>query len=148
MMSRGRSPPRSPRQASRSSTCAAAAQTCRSCTDASSRRAPMAAPADTSRTADARRAARRAEKAPSGGWRTIAAKELADHLGSVRFLVLLVVIGVAAVIPLYFISTDITAAAPQVAGQPALFLVLFLGGSNPGRGVPMIARAGPLRPPG
>ena len=40
-----------------------------------------------------RHAARRAEKAPSGGWRTIAAKELADHLGSVRFIVLLVVVG-------------------------------------------------------
>src|SRR3954454_20942872 len=145
-MSRGRSPPRSPPRASRSSTCAAAARTCRSCTDASSRRAPMAAPADTSRAADTTRAARRAERPPSGGWRTIAAKELADHLGSVRFLVLLVVIGVAAVIPLYFISTDISSAAPQVAGQPALFLVLFIGGSNQVGGVPMIALAALLVP--
>ena len=36
--------------------------------------------------------ARRHEKAPSGGWRTIGAKEFADHLGSVRFYVLLLII--------------------------------------------------------
>ena len=52
----------------------------------------MAAPADASKVTDARRAARRAEKAPSGGWRTIAGKELADHLESIRFVVLLIVI--------------------------------------------------------
>ena len=74
----------------------------------------MAAPADTPRVSDARRAARRAEKAPSGGWRTIAGKELADHLESIRFDVLLIVIGIAAIVPMYFISTDITAAAHLV----------------------------------
>ena len=98
----------------------------------------MAAPADTSRSTDARRAARRSEKAPSGGWRTIAGKELADHLESVRFIVLLVVIGIAAIVPMYFISTDISAAAPKVAGQPALFLVLFIGGSTQVGGVDRI----------
>ena len=56
----------------------------------------MAAPADTSRRTEATRKARRAERAPSGGWRTIAAKELADHLGSVRFFVLLIVVAVFA----------------------------------------------------
>jgi ABC-2 type transport system permease protein len=106
----------------------------------------MAAPADTTRGSDARRAARRAEKAPSGGWRTIAGKELADHLESIRFVVLLIVIAIAAIVPMYFISTDITAAAPQVAGQPALFLVLFIGGSDQVGGVPMIALAALLVP--
>src|SRR4029078_8468233 len=74
------------------------------------------------------------------------AKELADHLGSVRFFVLLIVVALAAIVPMYFISTDISAAAPQVAGQPALFLVLFIGGSNQVGGVPMIALAALLVP--
>ena len=106
----------------------------------------MAAPADTAKAADTRRAARRAERPPSGGWRTIMAKELADHLGSVRFFVLLIVVALAAIVPMYFISTDISAAAPQVAGQPALFLVLFIGGSDQVGGVPMIALAALLVP--
>ena len=92
-----------------------------------SRRRPMAAPADSQRT-DATRSARRAERAPSGGWRTIAAKEFADHLGSVRFFVLLIVVAIAAIVPMYFISTDLSNSAPQVAGSPALFLALFVVG--------------------
>ena len=93
----------------------------------------MAAPADTSRPrggAASRAASRRAERAPSGGWRTIAGKEMADHLGSIRFVVLLVVVAIAAVVPMYFISSDISAAAPQLAGQPAIFLALFVAGSQ------------------
>ena len=74
--------------------------------------------------------ARRAERAPSGGWRTIAAKELSDHVGSARFVVLLIVITVAAIVPLNFISSDISSAAPQLSGQPALFLALFVVGSQ------------------
>jgi ABC-2 type transport system permease protein len=90
----------------------------------------MAAPADTSRRTDAIRRARRAERAPSGGWRTIAAKELADHLASIRFFVLLVVVAVLAIIPLYFISGDLSSQAPEVSGAKALFLALFVVGSN------------------
>lgn len=89
----------------------------------------MAAPADTRRT-DAVRKARRAEKAPSGGWRTIAAKELADHLASLRFFVLLVVVAVAAIVPLIFISGDLSSQAPQLAGAKALFMALFVVGSD------------------
>jgi ABC-2 type transport system permease protein len=89
----------------------------------------MAAPADSRRTELTRRA-RRAEKAPSGGWRTIAAKELADHLASVRFFVLLVVVAVAAVVPLLFISGDLSNRAPEVSGQRALFMALFVIGSD------------------
>jgi ABC-2 type transport system permease protein len=106
----------------------------------------MAASADTTRPEEARRSARRAERAPSGGWRTIMGKELADHLGSLRFIVLLVVIGVAAVVPMYFISTDISNSAPQLAGQPALFLALFVVGSQTVGGVTTVAFAALLVP--
>lgn len=90
----------------------------------------MAAPADQSRRVEAIRRARRAERAPSGGWRTIAAKELADHLASFRFFVLLLVVAVAAVVPLLFVSDDISRQAPLVSGVPALFMALFVGGSE------------------
>ena len=106
----------------------------------------MAAPTDTTRPADAARKARRSERAPSGGWRTIAAKELADHLESVRFVVQLVVIGVAAIVPMYFISTDISNSAPDLAGSPALFLALFVVGSQSVGGVTTVAFAALLVP--
>lgn len=86
----------------------------------------MAAPADTSRRADATRKARRSERAPSGGWRTIAAKELADHLGSLRFFILLVVIAFFAALPMIFRSTELSSDAPELSGVPALFLALFV----------------------
>jgi len=104
----------------------------------------MAAPTDTPRPAGgaaARAASRRSERAPSGGWRTIAGKEMADHLGSIRFIVLLVVVAIAAVVPMYFISSDISSVAPQAAGQPAIFLALFVAGSNAVGGVTTIAFA-------
>lgn len=84
------------------------------------------------------RKARSGERAPSGGWRTIAAKELSDHLQSVRFIVLLIVIGIAAIVPMYLVSTTITANAPELAGQPALFLVLFIGASQTAGGIPAV----------
>jgi ABC-2 type transport system permease protein len=94
----------------------------------------MAAPASSTQRVGARRA-RRSERAPSGGWRTIAAKELADHLGSVRFFVLLVVIAAFAALPVILRSSELSSAAPTLSGAPALFLALFvtapqaLGGS-------------------
>jgi ABC-2 type transport system permease protein len=90
----------------------------------------MAAHPDSSRRADAVRRARRAERAPSGGWRTIAAKEMADHLASTRFFVLLLVVAVAAVVPLVFVSQEITADAPSLSGLPALFLALFIASNQ------------------
>ncbi len=92
------------------------------------------------------RATRRAERAPSGGWRTIAAKEFTDHVESIRFIVLLLVIGAAAVIPLYFISTEITASAPKISGQPAVFLALFVVGSKSVGGMTTVAFAALLVP--
>ena len=59
------------------------------------------------------------------GWMTIAAKELGDHLTSLRFYVLLLVLGVAALIPLYFAAESIRGLASAASGQPAIFLALF-----------------------
>ena len=59
------------------------------------------------------------------GWITIAGKELADHLLSIRLYVLLVVLGVAALIPLYFVGEDVRSAASSASGYPAIFLYLF-----------------------
>jgi ABC-2 type transport system permease protein len=67
---------------------------------------------------------------PRAGWRVVAAKELGDHLLSVRFVVLLVVLGLAAAIPLYFAADQIRAAAPQASGAAAVFLALFTLGSQ------------------
>ncbi len=101
----------------------------------------MAAPADSPSRIETTRRARRAERAPSGGWRTIAAKELSDHVASVRFIVLLLVVGVAAVVPMYFTSTAISSSAPQLAGQPAVFLWLFARGSQDVGGITTVGFA-------
>lgn len=68
-------------------------------------------------------------RVPRAGWRVIAGKEFGDHLLSVRFIVLLVVLGLAAAIPLYYAADQIRSLAPQVAGIPAVFLALFTVGS-------------------
>jgi ABC-2 type transport system permease protein len=72
------------------------------------------------------KATERAElrKLPAG-WRIIAAKEFADHVVSVRFLIVLVVLGLAAAIPLYFASDEIRNAAQSASSVPAVFLLLF-----------------------
>jgi ABC-2 type transport system permease protein len=62
---------------------------------------------------------------PEAGWRVIAAKELGDHVTSVRFLVLLVVIGIAAAVPLYFASARIRELASQITSNQSVFLALF-----------------------
>ncbi|HET7181836.1 MAG TPA: hypothetical protein VFI15_06345, partial [Candidatus Limnocylindrales bacterium] len=65
------------------------------------------------------------------GWITIAGKEFADHLLSVRLYVILIVLGVAAIVPLYFAAEYLRNAAGSVAtlvatGQlRAVFLALF-----------------------
>ena len=106
----------------------------------------MAAPADTSKRTEVTRKARRAEKAPSGGWRTIAAKEMADHLASTRFFVLLLVVAVAAIVPLLFVSDEITKQAPTLSGSPALFLALFVVGSKSIGSLTTVAFVGVLVP--
>ena len=63
---------------------------------------------------------------PHGGWRVIAAKELGDDLLSVRFIVLLIVLGLAAMVPLYSAADQIRAHATDASGSPAIFLALFI----------------------
>ncbi len=72
----------------------------------------------------------RRDPLPRAGWRVVAAKELGDHLTSVRFVVLLVVLGLAAAIPLYFAADQIRSIAPQASGYSAVFLALFTLGSQ------------------
>jgi ABC-2 type transport system permease protein len=59
------------------------------------------------------------------GWLTVASKEFADHLLSTRFYVLLVILGLAALVPLYFAADQIRSAAASASGFPAIFLFLF-----------------------
>jgi ABC-2 type transport system permease protein len=59
------------------------------------------------------------------GWRVVAAKELADHLLSLRLSVLLVIVVLAALGAVYATSGEIRSAAEEASGTPALFLRLF-----------------------
>ncbi|HYK94858.1 MAG TPA: ABC transporter permease [Candidatus Dormibacteraeota bacterium] len=59
------------------------------------------------------------------GWITIAGKEFTDHLLSVRLYVLLIVLGIAALIPLYFAAETIRGLAQAASGKSAVFLALF-----------------------
>ncbi|MES2209198.1 MAG: ABC transporter permease subunit [Chloroflexota bacterium] len=60
------------------------------------------------------------------GWRIVARKEFADHISSARFMVLLLVLGAAAIVPLYFASDTIRSVASQVTDTRDAFLALFL----------------------
>lgn len=64
-------------------------------------------------------------RGPTGGWRIVARKEFADHLLSVRFVILALLIGLAAVASAQSAADGIREAAPQAADSPALFLRLF-----------------------
>ncbi|MDP8959463.1 MAG: ABC transporter permease [Actinomycetota bacterium] len=55
----------------------------------------------------------------------MAAKELADHLLSVRFTILLVLLGLAVIGTVYAAASGIRDVAPEATGVPALFLRLF-----------------------
>jgi ABC-2 type transport system permease protein len=59
------------------------------------------------------------------GWLVVARKEFADHILSVRFYVLLVIMGGAALIPIYFAAETIRSLADAASGSTALFLKLF-----------------------
>ena len=67
-------------------------------------------------------------QAPRGGWRIVAAKEFADHILSARFYVLLVVLGLAAGVPLILAAEQIRSLADSVSGAQAVFLALFVIG--------------------
>jgi ABC-2 type transport system permease protein len=55
----------------------------------------------------------------------VGSKEFGDHLLSARFLVLVVVLGLAAAIPLYFAAATIRDAASSVTDSQAVFIALF-----------------------
>jgi ABC-2 type transport system permease protein len=65
---------------------------------------------------------------PRFGWTVIARKEVADHLNSIRFYVLVGILMFAAVVPLYFGAEQVSTVGRAVTGFPALFLQLFLVG--------------------
>jgi ABC-2 type transport system permease protein len=67
---------------------------------------------------------------PRAGWRIVAAKELADHLTSIRIVVLIGLVGLAAALTVSAAAGGLTEAAPQETGTPALFLRLFTTGSD------------------
>jgi ABC-2 type transport system permease protein len=80
-----------------------------------------------------------------GGWRIIAAKELSDHLHSLRFLLLTIGLGLAAVASVVATSGGIRDLAPAATGSPAIFLKLFtVGSDNLPPLVTWIAFLGPL----
>jgi len=68
---------------------------------------------------------------PAGGWRVVAAKELADHLFSGRFVVLLAVLGIATGAAVFAASGGIRDVAPNAEGITALFLKLFTVTTEP-----------------
>ena len=70
------------------------------------------------------------ERLPRLGFLVIARKELGDHLTSVRFLVVLLILGIAAIVPLYFAADRIRELASETSGIQAIFLGLFYSGSQ------------------
>jgi len=62
---------------------------------------------------------------PAPGWRIVAAKELADDLHSVRFSVLLVLLGLAGVAAILSAAGAIRDAAGEATRHPSPFLLLY-----------------------
>jgi ABC-2 type transport system permease protein len=93
--------------------------------------APASAPVRPARR-DGEIPSRRERSVPHAGWMVVARKELADHLLSARFVVLFIVVGLAALIPLYFAADAIRSAASTVSGGQAIFIALFWYGPKVG----------------
>ena len=83
------------------------------------------APAARPRRDDGSIPSRRERSVPHAGWMVVGGKEFADHLWSARFVVLLVVLGIAALIPMYFTADAIRDAASQITDRSSLFLSMF-----------------------
>ncbi len=66
-----------------------------------------------------------ASVASRGGWRIIASKELADAIQSIRFMVLLALIGLAALASVQAATGPIQDAASAASQTPSVFLLLF-----------------------
>jgi ABC-2 type transport system permease protein len=92
-------------------------------------------------------AARQPVARPRGArWRVVAGKELADHLLSVRFLVLLVLVGLAAAGSVYAAAGGIRDVAPAASETPALFLRLFTFAPEDSRVPSFLSMVGFLAP--
>lgn len=65
------------------------------------------------------------------GWLIVAGKELAETLTSLRFAILLILLVLAAAVPVYAASGAIREAAEAASGEAALFLALFTIGAEP-----------------
>lgn len=61
----------------------------------------------------------------AGGWRIVAAKEFADHVRSVRFLVLVVLLSLAGLAAVHSAAGPIRDAAEAASETPSIFLYLF-----------------------
>jgi ABC-2 type transport system permease protein len=62
---------------------------------------------------------------PRAGWTVIASKEFGDHILSARFVVLGLIMAIAAAVPLYFVGAQIRASAEGAKDFPALYIALF-----------------------
>jgi ABC-2 type transport system permease protein len=76
-------------------------------------------------TLDGERPARESRAVPRAGWAVIASKEFGDHVLSARFIVLGLIMAIAAALPLYFLGSAIRSAAEAAKDAPALFAALF-----------------------
>ncbi len=61
----------------------------------------------------------------TGGWRVVAAKEFADHVRSVRFVILVVLMACAGLAAVHSASGPIRDAADSASQTPSIFLYLF-----------------------
>lgn len=61
----------------------------------------------------------------TGGWRIVAAKEFADHVRSARFVILIVLMGLAGLAAVHSASGPIRDAADQATQTPSIFLYVF-----------------------
>ncbi len=85
----------------------------------------------TSAVSESPRRDRQRPERSRGGWRVVASKELADHLYSGRFIVLLAVLGIATAAAVFAASGGIRDIAPNAEGITALFLKLFTVTTDP-----------------
>lgn len=65
---------------------------------------------------------------PPRGWMVVAAKELGDHLSSARFVVLLLVLALAAGIPIWLAADRLQQLNAEISGARAVFIALFFIG--------------------
>src|SRR6476659_1288721 len=116
--------PRSPVVAARSITSFVVAPISMRSTTATSRGGPMTA--TTEREAEA--VVEQAEPKPerlTGGWRIVARKEFTDHIHSVRFVILVVLMALAGLASVHSASGPIRSAASATTDVPSIFLYLF-----------------------